>query len=285
MSRPSKFPRWATDTGGSEPLEEEKDDGWETNEVPPSGYMNWLQNLAYQWLVWLDSIVNPLVPVQGALAGITHWVFYDDFDRYLNSTTATNSPISDKFACGATSNGAFAEIGSYGPAGTFGAIATIGNTDAAASFLALANRVIGFGTKDFYFRTRVNVQNKAKIDAVALDDTSGLFVGFRGAAGSGNIGFAAGSDQANWRILIDGVSIDSTFACNNDTWYDLELYRISGLLYCYVNSVISANLNGVANTTNYTRDLPLFVVNASSAPGAANFKYFYIDSYKLIGVR
>lgn len=59
-SRPSQFPRWADDGGASvtEPSEPEKDLGWVPGN-PELDYMNWLQLLAYQWLVWLVQVLRP----------------------------------------------------------------------------------------------------------------------------------------------------------------------------------------------------------------------------------
>lgn len=58
MDKPTKFPRWADQAGGSdvtEPSEPEKDDGWIVGN-PVRQFMNWLQLIAYQWLVWLDQV-------------------------------------------------------------------------------------------------------------------------------------------------------------------------------------------------------------------------------------
>lgn len=65
MTRPTKFPRWATVpsvdpvVGGDnvvEPPEQQKDDGWARKQKPPANYQNWLHNLTYLWLVYLDDI-------------------------------------------------------------------------------------------------------------------------------------------------------------------------------------------------------------------------------------
>lgn len=68
--RPTKFPRWATVpsldpvVGGSnvvEPPEQLKDDGWARKQKPPANHQNWLHNLTYLWLEYLDvaSIALP----------------------------------------------------------------------------------------------------------------------------------------------------------------------------------------------------------------------------------
>ncbi len=56
MAKPTSLPRWA-DVGGDivEPASGKKDTGWIEDEIPPAQYFNWLENLTYQWLVWLDA--------------------------------------------------------------------------------------------------------------------------------------------------------------------------------------------------------------------------------------
>lgn len=59
MARPEKFPRWATseDATLEEPSEEAKDLGHVPNTVLTARLANWLQNLVYEWLVYLDEEV------------------------------------------------------------------------------------------------------------------------------------------------------------------------------------------------------------------------------------
>ena len=56
-SKPAALPRWATDVTAviSEPSSGAKDVGWTSAQSPPASWMNWLQNLAYQWCAWLDA--------------------------------------------------------------------------------------------------------------------------------------------------------------------------------------------------------------------------------------
>src|SRR5260221_10162312 len=58
MAKPSSLPRWA-DSGGAitEPSSGKKDVGW-VAEKPPYQYFNWLLNLIYTWLLWLDRITS-----------------------------------------------------------------------------------------------------------------------------------------------------------------------------------------------------------------------------------
>ena len=62
MARPTKLPRWAT--GGSaviaEPSEPEKDAGHLPQTILTAQLANWLSNLVYQWIVYLDGDRPPL---------------------------------------------------------------------------------------------------------------------------------------------------------------------------------------------------------------------------------
>lgn len=50
LKTPDGFPRWATDSGRVlEPSSGVKDTGWQIDDVPPARWMNWLQNLQYEW--------------------------------------------------------------------------------------------------------------------------------------------------------------------------------------------------------------------------------------------
>lgn len=61
---PNKLPRWA-DNGGtiSEPSEGKKDVGW-TAEKPTFGAFNWLLNLIYNWLGYLNRAADTLLGSQ-----------------------------------------------------------------------------------------------------------------------------------------------------------------------------------------------------------------------------
>jgi hypothetical protein len=55
MGKPGAYPRWATlGTNNTPPLSGQQDTGWEPNQLAVSTYFNFLQNLNYQWLQFLD---------------------------------------------------------------------------------------------------------------------------------------------------------------------------------------------------------------------------------------
>lgn len=57
MSKPATLPEWATNGGATitEPLLAEKQTGFVAGTKPPAGWFNWILNLLYAWIVWLDA--------------------------------------------------------------------------------------------------------------------------------------------------------------------------------------------------------------------------------------
>lgn len=94
-ARPDRLPRWSTDGGTVlEPSSGEKDAGWAVDDKPPARKMNWLQNRAYQWLDYFDTLAI-FVPLGG----------FEDFTADLAAFGAiTNdmhySPGEKQFAIG-----------------------------------------------------------------------------------------------------------------------------------------------------------------------------------------
>ncbi len=67
MTRPTKYPRWASTLVKNEtnkeyniyePPEQKKDLGWDLNEVPPRQWLNWLNRFTHDWIVFFDTTKN-----------------------------------------------------------------------------------------------------------------------------------------------------------------------------------------------------------------------------------
>ncbi len=57
MSKPTVIPEWASNgVEVVEPSAPKKVTGWADGEKPRHSYMNWLQNAAWQWVVWLNGL-------------------------------------------------------------------------------------------------------------------------------------------------------------------------------------------------------------------------------------
>lgn len=111
-TRPTKFPEWARVpsvdpvTGGAnvvEPTEQKKDTGWQREEKPPANYQNWLDNLTYQWLQYLDDNYQSqtgMVECGVYSAAKSGWVKLDDGtigDASSGATTRANADTEELF--------------------------------------------------------------------------------------------------------------------------------------------------------------------------------------------
>jgi len=63
MSRPATPFSWATDPAADivEPAAGQKAIGWEVNDRPPAGWMNWAKHTIQEWIDYLDSIARGLL--------------------------------------------------------------------------------------------------------------------------------------------------------------------------------------------------------------------------------
>lgn len=86
-TRPASFPVWATAPGNVvTPSGGKQTDGWQNNERPPAKFFNWLHNLAYQWLVWLDQQEQANTPQVATLTGLT--TVYKAQRDFVQATTS-----------------------------------------------------------------------------------------------------------------------------------------------------------------------------------------------------
>jgi len=60
MPKPSTEPEWATEVGADivEPDQAQKEDGWDVQDKPPAGWVNWWWNLVFLWIQWLATKFN-----------------------------------------------------------------------------------------------------------------------------------------------------------------------------------------------------------------------------------
>lgn len=88
-SPPSDLPRWADGTHGhaasvTEPTELKKDTGWVGSSAPPAAEMNWLQNLAYQWLDWINDALTEL---QDTKVEVDEDIEFTDDTHFIGDST------------------------------------------------------------------------------------------------------------------------------------------------------------------------------------------------------
>lgn len=239
MSRPDKLPRWGDVTGLiTEPMESEKDIGWNVAEKPPAQYMNWLQLYAYKWFKHLDS-VNRGATVR----------FMEDFDGANPAATADLDRMGKFFMGGSTNLTAENNV-----IQTLGAAGEMDLTNTGASSVAgyLAAPVMGINLVDFYCAMRVQIVTRANLDTAV---NGGFKIGFFDASFSNNWAyFVAGSgssDAAKWHYD-DGASSSGLVAVGSaitdGAYYLLELIRVNNELFYKINGT---TVLSEANTTPY----------------------------------
>lgn len=71
-TRPSDLPQWATGAGASvtEPPDQSKGLGWQRGVPPVAGWMNWLLNNIYEWLVYFNATVLVFDDLEEAIASL-----------------------------------------------------------------------------------------------------------------------------------------------------------------------------------------------------------------------
>lgn len=81
--KPSKLPEWAT-VGADidEPLLAQKQIGWEADDIPPNGFLNWWWNLVYLWIQHFSEITSSFVTLEAAVAGtsVGNTCVVDEYD-------------------------------------------------------------------------------------------------------------------------------------------------------------------------------------------------------------
>ena len=61
MAKPSILPRWGDTAAPADvvaPNSSKQGSGWSNGELPPHTYFNWWQNLVYQWIQWLNGLLD-----------------------------------------------------------------------------------------------------------------------------------------------------------------------------------------------------------------------------------
>lgn len=112
-TKPTKLPRWATapDAGDVvEPFESgatgSKDKGFKTGYKPPAQWENWLKNITYQWIQYLDDLANQAFT----------WTQSQIFQNGITSTQSTLNGNGATCTGNGTGAGGFFTGGAAGPA-------------------------------------------------------------------------------------------------------------------------------------------------------------------------
>lgn len=125
-------------------------------------------------------------------------------------------------------------VGEHGVAGVLATNAAVWNFDAQDAQLQL-------DTRDFLFSTKAQVVTLASLDIVAnLGLQLGIFDQIEAAATSCR--FVAGSDEANWQVLVGATLVDTLIPIVDGQWYELQMVRLSASVTAYIDGALVATV-------------------------------------------
>lgn len=109
VSKPGTLPRWSETAGGTQsnispaPSSGAQDVGFAPGQKPPNSWHNWLFNLIYRWLAYVNDLENQALTIVGAWVFSTRPTFNDGI--LISAPATSNRPGLD-----ATGNGTAAGV-------------------------------------------------------------------------------------------------------------------------------------------------------------------------------
>lgn len=227
------FAAWASGISGAarivEPTQTEKNLGWQTGQVPPSSYHNWLSNLSYGWQAHLDDRTRPTaIRIRDEFLSPTfaHPLFYNNVDGGVSMGADPDALTASGAAFGMMTIRAPVSVGA-GVRGT--------------------NHP--FGAKDVLAEARVKVPTLG-ISAVAYCYFTGDYLGFK-AIGYSGVSALGASGQLMWQSLRGSQATLTGVRVNPSGWQRLEARRINNLAQFFIDGVevpgagvLAASANG-----------------------------------------
>lgn len=136
---------------------------------------------------------------------------------------------------------------------------------------------IAQGLLDFGGSGRVKITSRAALDTAA---NGGFSFGFLSSVSADTVQLRAGSDEANWIFAVNATNVDTGVAVQNNTWVDLQIWRVNQTFLAYINGALVATVAGNLNLPGLARHL------RSRGPSAgAGGDGFSIDYFKAIYAR
>lgn len=125
-------------------------------------------------------------------------------------------------------------------AGQHGVVAIYANNAAAWSFTA-DDATAHISTFDWLYSARARVVAKASLDTVG---NRGFQVGFfdTNEAAATSARFIAGSDEANWQVLVGATQVDTLIPIVDGQWYELQMVRLSTSVTAYIDGALVATV-------------------------------------------
>lgn len=186
----------------------------------------------------LNTTQDGLADLYGALLGRSATLQLDDFTDLdmpagklgsLRVLTNVNLPGSMRVA-----------IIDPTAAGQHGVAEVLATAAAAWSFLADGSRA-HLSTLDFLFSAKAHVVTRANLDTYA---NRGFQVGLfdtNEAAGT-SCRFIAGSNEANWQVLVGATKVDTLVPVVDGQYYDLQMARLSTSVTAYIDGAMVATV-------------------------------------------
>lgn len=216
-----------------------------------------------------EAFLNPLQQgfqdISGALYGVSATIISDEFNELsyaagkvgqFDIVTSTNTTINSHLPFGLGQNGIWR-------------ISATATALMAWTALDAANWIEGF---DFLFSGKVRIDARAELDVVAAP---GFEIGLRDVVVPSLATFAAGSDSLNWFVYLDAVAYDTGIPVVNGRFYELQLARINGTAYAFIDGVLVV-------TAAYTTALQaVFRSMLIRSPGATIGNGFYVDYHRV----
>jgi len=130
------------------------------------------------------------------------------------------------------------------------------------------------GTFDFAFSGKALVEDRASLASIGA---SGFLIGLRNppAALALEASFVAGSDNANWQVLVGAVLIDTGIPVVNGAFRRFQLCRKNGTIYAFIDGVLVATAAFPNAFTNLIREIRI------SAPSATAGQGFVADYHRV----
>lgn len=124
--------------------------------------------------------------------------------------------------------------------GEHGVVGILATNAAAWSFNA-EDAVADLNVADFLFSVKVKVVALASLDTVAnLGLQLGIFDQIEAAATSCR--FVAGSDEANWQVIVGSTVVDTLIPIVDGQFYDLQMVRLDTSVTAYIDGALVATV-------------------------------------------
>lgn len=184
------------------------------------------------------AVQDGLADLYGALLGRSATLRLDEFLEpdfpaaqlgSLRIITNTNLPGTMRVAQVAP-----AAAGQHGVVGIFA-------TAAAAWSFTADDATAHLGTFDFLWSAKARVVARANLDSYA---NRGFQVGLfdTNEAAATGCRFIAGSDEANWQVLVGATKVDTLVPIVDGQFYDLQMARLSTSVTAYIDGALVATV-------------------------------------------